>query len=235
MKKLFACVSAFVVGCSSLLADPVAHLAQKETPITIMPLGDSITALREGYRYPLMQKLADAGYRVEFVGSMRNGGRPDSPFGILRHEGHGGKTVQFLAENMREFYSANRADLLLIHAGHNQFADKKPIPGIIESTREIITTAREINPEVVIFLAQVIPSGKLPKYSYIPELNLELAKLAAELNTLERPLYLVDQADGFDWQVDTTEDKVHPVASGGEKMAQKWFEAISKALPAPAK
>lgn len=235
MKKIVASLSLFAVSLASLVATPATDLARKETPITIMPLGDSITALKDGYRYPLMQKLTGAGYRVEFVGSMRNGGQPDSPFGILSHEGHGGKTVQFIAENMREYYTAHPADVLLIHAGHNQFADQKPIPGVVAATREIITTARAINPKVVIFLAQVITSGKLPKYSYIPELNVELAKLAAELNTPEQPIYLVDQAEGFDWTVDTTEDKVHPVAAGGEKMAQKWFQAIEAAIPAPQK
>ncbi len=52
-------------------------------------------------------------------------------------------------------------------------------------------------------VAQVIPSGKLPKYEYIPELNLELGRLAARLNTPQSPVIAVNMADGFDWRTDT--------------------------------
>jgi hypothetical protein len=47
---------------------------------------------------------------------------------------------------------------------------------------------------VIILLAQVIPAGKLPKYSYIPELNATLARLAAKLHTPAQPVIIVDQA-----------------------------------------
>ena len=94
----------------------------------------------------------------------------------------------------------------------------------------MITTARRLNPKSIVFVAQVIPSGKLPKYSYIPELNLALATLVKELHRPEQPVYLVDLATGFDPEKDTIADLVHPNATGAEKIAQRWSEALIKVL-----
>jgi len=47
---------------------------------------------------------------------------------------------------------------------------------------------RAIRENQIIFLAQEIPSGKLPKYAYLPELNAELALLAPELSSEDRQL-----------------------------------------------
>ena len=75
-------------------------------------------------------------------------------------------------------------------------------------------------------LALVIPSGKLPKYAYLPELNQAEVLLARELTRPESPVMIVDQFTGFDPQKDTILDKVHPNAQGAEKMAAKWFAAL---------
>jgi|GEM_PF-827517 len=200
-----------------------------------MPLGDSITEGGGGYRYPLMEKLLAAGYSVEYVGSRTTQSKPDSPLGVLSHEGYSGSSVGGIANRFEKIYKQNPADIILLHSGHNQFAEKQPIPQMLVATRKIIESARSINPHVTVLLAQVIPSGKLPKYSYIPEFNEALIPLAAELNTKESPVILVNHAEGFDWRTDTGGDHVHPNAAGGKKMAMRWFEALQKILPPPTK
>lgn len=205
-------------------------------PVTIMPLGDSITEGGAGfhhYRYPLMEKLRAAGYPVRFVGSKTTQALPGSPLGALAHEGHAGQNLAFIRERFATSYRAHPADILLIHAGHNQFADQLPIPGMLADTRALIATARSINSRAIVLLAQVIPSGKLPKYSYIPAFNRALVTLAAELESPGQPVVLVDQATGFDWATDTISDLVHPNARGAEKMASRWFAALQKILPPP--
>lgn len=211
--------------------------ADARATVTIMPMGDSITEGSGGafqvYRYPLMEKLLAAGYDVAYVGGKTTHPRKDSPLGELRHEGYGGQNIRFLRNRFDELYANNPADILLLHAGHNQFAEQRPVPGMIADTRIIIEKARAINPRVAVLVAQVIPSGKLPKYSYIPDYNAALAGLVAELNTSAQPVILVDQATGFDWETDTVGDKVHPNARGAEKMASRWFEALGRVLPPP--
>ena len=223
---------AISAGASQSWAQPsVAYTANTgyPHPWTILPLGDSITAGSDQwscYRDALVMKLRKGGYPVNFVGSQERSG----PDGVLRHEGYPGKPIEYLADNMERLYSANPADIILLHAGHNHDVEEHPIPGILEATKRIIMTARRINPHVIVFLAQVIPSGKLPKYEYIPELNRKLVVLAKELNTSDQSVILVDQASGFDPQTDTVADRVHPNAQGAEKMASQWYAALTPVL-----
>jgi len=234
--KTCLCIAAASLGLANSPLSAQSPSLPTTRPVTIMPLGDSIT---EGggfkvYRYPLARKLSEAGYNVKFVGSKTTAAEKDSPLGALAHEGYGGKNISDILVKLKENYPQHPADILLVHCGHNQFADKGPVPGMLEKTKEIIQYARTVNPKVVVLLAQVITSGKLPKYSYIPEYNAALVKVAADLNTADSPVILVNQAAGFDPAKDTIADTVHPNAQGGEKMAQKWFDALKTVLPAPA-
>ena len=213
--------------CGVSLAQPTNQRVYR-----ILPFGDSIT---EGgrtfscYRYPLYQKLAAAGYRFEFVGSRVS----ESPLGPLRHEGHGGKDAEFLAGMLEQTFPTNVADIVLIHAGHNHTNTEAPVPGIISATERMVRTARGVNPHVIVLVAQVIPSGKLPKYAYLPALNVELGKLAERLDTPGQPAIAVNMADGFDWRTDTIADQVHPNSRGAEKMAAKWFTALTAVMAPP--
>jgi lysophospholipase L1-like esterase len=196
-------------------------------PVKILPLGDSITegSNQISYRPALAKLLKDAGYDVTFVGPK------EAPAG-LRHGGYGGKNAEQIAELYAGFHATTPADIVLIHAGHNHFAEEKPVPGILRATESMIASARQANPKVIILLAQVITSGKLPKYSYLTELNQQLAKLATKLHRPEQRVILVDQATGFDWKTDAVADLVHPNAQGAAKMAGQWFEALQPLLPA---
>jgi len=203
--------------------------AAEATANRIMVVGDSITQGGKtfaAYRIPLAAKLQAAGVRFVFVGSQKT----DTPQGPLWHEGYGGKNAEFLATILEARLKANPANVLMLQAGHNHFIEEKPVAGIVAAHREMITTARRLNPKSIVFVAQVIPSGKLPKYSYIPELNLALAALVKELHRPEQPVYLVDLATGFDPAKDTIADLVHPNTAGAEKIAQRWSEALLKAL-----
>ena len=195
-----------------------------------MAVGDSIT---EGgktfscYRPLLREKLLAAGYRVEFVGTRTS----ESTAGPLAHEGYGGKNTEFLAETVPAHFQDKPADIVLLHSGHNHTVEEQPVPGIVAATEKLIAAFRATNPRVIVLLAQVIPAGKLPKYSYIPELNAALARLAAQLDTPAQRVILVDQASSFDWPSDTVDDKVHPNARGAGKMADTWFAALVQVLP----
>jgi lysophospholipase L1-like esterase len=198
----------------------------------IMAVGDSIT---EGgktfvsYRPVLAAKLRTAGYAVEFVGSRSS----DTAFGPLRHEGYGGKNVEFLAATVPAHFAATPAEVVLLHAGHNHTVEDHPVPGMVVATERLISGLRAVNPHVVVLLAQVIPSGKLPKYAYLPDLNVALAQLAVKLSTPSQPVILVDQATGFDWATDTIDDHVHPNAAGAEKIAARWFAVLTQLPGSP--
>ena len=224
-------VARFVFGILFATAAIMAGAAEQKI-YHILPVGDSITEggnTFSNYRYPLWEKLRAAGYLAEFVGSRSS----DSRVGPLSHEGHGGKNAEFLAGSVENYFRTNSADIMLIHSGHNHTNTEAPVRGIVAATEKMIRTARAANPKVIVLVAQVISSGKLPKYEYIPELNVELGKLAARMNTPESPVIAVNMVDDFDWRADTIDDHVHPNARGAEKMATKWFAALTNVLAAP--
>jgi lysophospholipase L1-like esterase len=188
---------------------------------TILALGDSIT---EGgktfvcYRQVLIPELQKRNVPFEFIGPKKDA--------TSAHAGYSGKNTQYLRGISKEIFKQYPADIVMIHSGHNSFSEDKPVPGIVRDTEAIIDDIWKINPEVHILLAQVIPAGKLPKYSYIPELNMELASLAKRLEKKGVHITLVNQADGFDWKNDAVPDNVHPNSSGAKKMADKWMTAL---------
>ena len=53
--------------------------------------------------------------------------------------------------------------------------------------------------------------------------------MITKMNTKESPVILVDQFSGYD-AVKDSYDKVHPNASGEEKVAQRWVEAIKEVV-----
>lgn len=171
-----------------------------------------------GYRQFLIPALHEKGVAFRFIGPNEDAVSP--------HAGYGGRNTQYLLGISKEVYSQYPSDFVLLHSGHNSFNKDKPVPGILKATEEIIDNIHEINPNVTILLAQVILAGKLPKYSYIPELNKKLEILAERLVKEGYRVILVDQSDGFVWQTDTIEDKVHPNESGASKMAARWMSAL---------
>ncbi|WP_191908746.1 GDSL-type esterase/lipase family protein [Larkinella humicola] len=200
--------------------------------ITILGFGDSITqggADFVSYLFPLQKKLGKAGYSVQFIGPKAS----TTPTDTVYNAGYGGKNAEFLAASADSLYSRFPADIVLLHTGHNHFDTENPVAGIITAQKSIIAQLTAINPRVVILVAQVISSGKLPKYSYIPALNEQIGVMVKEVNS--RHVMLVNQEKGWDWQTDAIADKVHPNAQGAEKIAQTWFDALKRVLPRPKK
>ena len=192
----------------------------KDTP-TILAIGDSITQGGKTficYRQVLIPELRKRNVGFTFIGPNKDA--------VSTHAGYGGKNTGYLLSISKDVYSRYPADIVMIHSGHNSFSKDKPVPGIIRDTEAMIDNIREINPDVIVLLAQVIPSGKLPKYSYIPELNKEFSTFFGRLNKQRQSIILVNQSESFHWKTDTIKDKVHPNASGAKKMAKKWIDAL---------
>ncbi|NCI50969.1 hypothetical protein GWC95_13630 [Sediminibacterium roseum] len=192
---------------------------------TVLGYGDSITegsAEFSSYLFPLDSMLKAAGFKPTFIGPRRS-----QRGGIaIDHFGYGGRNAEYLAARVDSVYGLYPADLVLLHAGHNHFVEEAPVKGIVNAQRNIIQTIRKKNPASVIIVAAVITSGKLPKYEYIPDLNIAIKAMVDSLN--DNHVVFVDQSANWDWMQYTISDKVHPNRAGANRIAANWFDAIVK-------
>jgi acetyl esterase len=195
-----------------------------QNPFTILGFGDSIT---EGgpdffsYLFPLDSMLKRAGYQAKFIGPRSSQQKGDT----IYHSGYSGRTAEYLAARVDSIYSIYPADLVLLHSGHNHFIEEAPVKSIIDAQRTVIQTIRKKNHAAIILVAAVITSGKLPKYAYIPDLNVSIKALVDSFH--DPAVVFVDQQQDWDWPLYTISDKVHPNHTGARVIASKWFGVIA--------
>ncbi|WP_152532045.1 Calx-beta domain-containing protein, partial [Leptolyngbya sp. Heron Island J] len=200
--------------------------------IEIVAIGDSITQAGPGfnsYRRDLWNLLNDAGYDVDFVGS-ENATFDGSPFIDSSfdpdHEGHWGWRVDEINNGLSGWLTGYTPDIALIHLGSADLFSLQSAESTVDELRETINILRADNPDVNVFLAQVIPTTNDDRNARIAEFNALLPALAAELSQPNSQVYVVDQNTGFDASQDTF-DGINPNAGGEAKMAQNWFDAFA--------
>lgn len=211
------------------------------TPVKILPLGDSITCAskyKTSYRYPLWTKLVDANKQIKFIGSQTkegNNGRVWKPYKNLpfpeANEGHSGwradqvlKGLNKDIKGLEKWIRGYQPDIALIHLGTNDMHQKQTPESTRDEIEQIIEILRMKNPRIKVLLAQIIPLLNDPN---VPRFNQLLAQLANKLNQPNSPVVTVDMYSGFSLATDVLQhDKIHPSAQGEEKMAQRWFTAL---------
>jgi hypothetical protein len=204
-------------------------------PVTIMPLGDSITQgnqTMDSYRRPLFHKLTDAGYQFRFVGSEKSNftGPPPHPDFQQDNEGHFGWKITDVLAKLDGWLDKNNPDIVLLHLGTNDNGQpNRTADAIIADIGTMVDILRKHNPKVKILLAQLMTN-----WGDLVEVNRRIPELAKRKSTATSPVIVVDQVTGFDIRKDQdTVDGCHPNASGEEKMAAKWFAALASVLPKP--
>ena len=149
---------------------------------------------------------------------------------------NGTPLTTFLNENSAGTTIPNVPDIVLMHLGTNDLAYGYSVNEVITHLSTLIDIFRSKNPKVKILLAQIIPCKNTNYYpnppsdmfagcSKIPDLNAAIPALVTQKNTPVSPVILVDQYTNFSVNNDTY-DGVHPDASGEQKMAHKWADAI---------
>jgi hypothetical protein len=208
--------------------------------IKIAPYGNSITQganNRPTYRYPLWKKLIDKNIAFDFVGSMKTnfGGEPSRPDYKGKafdkdHEGHWGWKADEILSKMNSWLTQYTPDMVLLHIGTNDCIGGQNTSSTQNEITQIITNLRNDNPKVVLFLATLIPCNQSANASnLVKDLNTKIKTMSSQLTTQASPVILVDQFTGIDASKDLY-DGIHQGATGEEKMAQKWFDAIDKYL-----
>lgn len=241
------------VSDGELSADDTFTLAISPALVKIMPLGDSITQANtntNSYRYELFKRLIDAGFvpgeDFDFIGSepTNDGGDPPGMQADYNgyafdkdNEGHWGLRAE---EVLAEISAANYSyvpDVALVHLGTNDVKDGDSNEQIVQDLINIVNRLKELNPNVQILLAKLIPASNEKYLSVHPELdpgfpNLIPANITALNSAIANSslastpnVTFVDQNTGYDAVADNY-DGIHPNATGEGKMAQVWFDAL---------
>jgi len=211
----------------------IASKSNGSKPVKIMPLGNSITqsdSNHNSYRRNLWKKLQAGGYNVDFVGSKTKHNlwsTPPDPDFDLNHEGHWGWRADQILKKIDTWAHRYQPDIVLLHLGHNDIFQANSLQSTINEMEHIIDILRRHKPSVTVLLAQLIPTH--PQSTSIQKLNSKIPELAKSKNSATSPVIVVNQWEGFDASADTY-DGVHPNESGEEKMATRWYMALSKIL-----
>jgi lysophospholipase L1-like esterase len=205
-----------------------------------MPLGDSITYgvgsggtdLEEfitGYRQPLYLSLINAGYYVDFFGSLHTG-QSATPLFDYDHEGHPGWHAKGgigggLAPNIFNWLSLNPADIVLLHIGTNDISDGDQN---VDEVAEILDNIDLFSGDTTVILARII--NRKTYSATTTDFNNSVEAMAEDRIANGDKIIIVDQEDALNYGTDMA-DNLHPNDSGYSKMAAIWFNALETILP----
>lgn len=226
----------------------------------IMAFGDSITGTT-CYPQLLSQKLKDAGHTsFELIGSILNNqacpvGSTNAP--NVMTEGHSGYILSCLTGDYTSNCSSKGMpselttwlaakpppDVVLMHFGTNDAWNSVPTNTIITAYTHVLASLRGANPNVVVFVAQILPmhpDGCTDATSSCPNngvmaLNAAIPAWATGASTSASPVHVVDiyaavgDETAYVPNSDLTSDGVHPNPKGSAPIAQAWLDALTAA------
>jgi autotransporter-associated beta strand protein len=231
-----------VIFLTGFTATSLVSPATAQTPIRIMPLGDSITygansdGVGGGYRYPLYAALTAAGYNIDYVGTQTS--IPHAGLGAeINHQGHSGWHVSAasngLYENILTWLSQiDDPDVVLVHIGTNDTGDAPNYPGTIDELDALITRIAAARPYAHIIVTTLLKRGADDSDSrnvlidtyfnpYVED-RVHAHQLAGRrVHFLDMHAHL-ERTDMY--------DNLHPNNAGYGKMAAAWFPAVTNII-----
>lgn len=211
----------------------------------ITPIGDSITEDTCGPQL-LSQELIQNGHtNFIFVGTETNNqscsGAPN-----VESEGHGGylvtdllppphvATMQDHSAELPMWAANDKSDVLLMQFGTNDVWNGIATQTILQAYTLVLTDYRAVNPNVIMFVAQITPlnpAGCTTCEAGAETLNAAIPAWATSQSTAASPLYVVDVWSAFTASTylpnsTYTVDGVHPNPAGSALVAQKWYDAL---------
>jgi Ca2+-binding RTX toxin-like protein len=208
--------------------------------LRIMPLGDSITygviankagfenTESGGYRKLLWDDLVDQGIYTDFVGSQVNG-----PLGFdSDHQGHRGWTINQLDASANQFLTAADPDAVLLIAGTND-SSSDSLTQMVNDLRALLIKLTNSNPSMPVFVGSLPPvvvgQQSQERADRVDAFNDAMPGLIAELRAAGRDVVFVDMRalTTTDVTAPPADSGLHPTATGYEKIAAYWFDALA--------
>lgn len=197
-------------------------------PCKILPLGDSITdgiGFSGGYRVRLFELALEDDKEITFVGGSMNGPQmvDGQPF-PRAHEGHSGWTIAQIDGIVPDPALNVAPHIVLLHIGTNDMYQGPN--GAPDRLGTLIDQILMDLPDALLVVSNIIPfpgqAGAVDTYNDAVPNVVNMRKEAG------KHILFVDQFTDFP----TSElgDGVHPNQAGYNRMAAKWYEAISSYL-----
>lgn len=225
LKRLASASVGLALAASVVVAGGAPAQAESNGGVRIMPLGDSITDglnTPGGYRIGLWQRLANAGRLTDFVGSASNG---PATLGDHDHEGHSGWRIDDVDGSITGWLRTANPRTILLHLGTNDIGQNHDVAGAPARLGTLIDHIRAIEPNVELFVAQIIPTADAGNEAKTQTFNAALPGIVAQKGPLT---HLVDMHSAL--TAADLADGLHPNATGYDKMAARWWSAL-QAVP----
>lgn len=222
-KSIFV-IASFIIWIAMISG---AVIAQQ---IRIMPLGDSITHGEHGsnplggFRDDLAELLLSHSINFTMVGTL-NDGVSAYPW----HEGHPGKTADYLATNIDTWLRATFPDIVILHIGTNDINSLYSNTDIRDDIERVLENIWNFNPNIPVLLCSVIPRND--GYNAT---NTDLCRLIQQLATKKlaenKPIRYVGQNEVWvsntSWKWDYLYDAFHPNNDGYHVMGEVYFNIL---------
>ncbi|MBB5801964.1 lysophospholipase L1-like esterase [Saccharothrix ecbatanensis] len=221
-----ALVTASLVTAALLPAGQA--VAESNGGVRVMPLGDSITEGTQvpgGYRIGLWQRFGSGGYRVDFVGSQFNG--PGS-LGDHDHQGHPGWRIDQIDANVVTWLRNTTPRTVLLHIGTNDILQNFNVAGAPARLSALVDRITATVPDADVFVATIIPLANAGQNTAARNFNATIPGMVQSKVNAGKRVRLVDMHAAL-----TTADLIdgiHPTATGYDKMAATWYNAL-RAVP----
>lgn len=153
--------------------------------------------------------------------------------------GHPGYTIdQILTAGVSHSQALpSHPQLVLVHAGTNNFGAKKNQTTAPERMHVLLDTILEKDPAATVIYAQIIPSQSGSRNDFIIDYNDKIKGYAADYQKQGKKVSVVDMYSVFDrspgspdfYSNGTIHDSIHPSDEGYVKMAKVWYYGIKAA------
>jgi lysophospholipase L1-like esterase len=232
-------LAAAVLGVTAAGVAPAS--AATDTPLRVMPLGDSITwgagsSNGDGYRGPLWNRLAADGHPLDFVGTERSGSMSDND-----NQGHPGYQINKIAALADASLTRYRPNVVTLHIGTNDLIGASGPDAAIAELRALVNQITAAAPDATVLVASLVVSANSSEEQWRGTYNQAIPRIVSDAQSAGKRVTFVDMSS-----LTTADlaDPLHPNDSGYQKMADAFHRGIRSAdsagwlrnpAPAPAR
>ncbi len=232
---VFILISLTALSCSGDPNNTSSFFSGKV--VKVLPLGDSrVQGSRpqyESYRYELWKHLVNDNNQFDFIGPISDSGSYPKYNKLnfdVSHAGVGGFTTQDILDNMVTNLSSGTPDIVLLGIGTNDLLRNIPVTQVIANINNIIKILQENNPNITIFIEQIVPARSDVMTSHLATIfdkfNAGIPVVASWQTNTNSKVIVVDMTT--QWKDEYMADSLHYNQAGAKIIADRYYEAIKR-------